>query len=87
MICIGKLKSGKNCRNPSKYGDYCGVHNNVKKREETIKAPKSLLKLKPSEIRREKNIEKMNKLVHEMNKNILKAKRKELEKPTRRRST
>lgn len=85
MICIGKLKSGKNCRNPSKYGDYCGVHNNVKKREETIKASKPLLNA--SGVRREKNIEKMNKLVHEMNKNILKAKRKELEKPTRRRST
>lgn len=89
MHCSGVLKNGKKCTNPAKFGEFCGVHNNVKKQESKKtqeSSKKSSMASTASGKRQLVNLEKMEKIIHEKNKKLLKAMKKELETPSRRRS-
>lgn len=89
MRCSAKLKNGNPCRNPAKFGDVCGLHNNVKKRE-TQKVEenrkKASLSSTPTGKKLLTNLEKLEKTIDKKHKKIIKDMKKELEKPTRRKT-
>lgn len=84
-----RIKKWKKCTNPAKFGEFCGVHNNVKKREskKTQESSKKFSMASTASGKRQlANLEKMEKIIHEKNKKLLKAMKKEQFEPSRRRS-
>ena len=90
--CVAIVEKTKlKCKNPAKFGKLCGVHENSRKKREskaTILAQEqeSSSRMSASELRAKKTKAKLDKTIKERNDKKSKAYKKDLEKPSRRRS-